>query len=86
MKKHISIALTVAVMMVVAFGCKVGADDPASLASRDGRLIATWKLTNVEGLSTDVNTLGTSSESTSYNGTILTIVASPGGTATQSYS
>ncbi len=89
MKKHISIAVTVALMMVVAFGCKVGADDPASLASRDGRIMATWKLSTVNGLSSDIITIAnvttTTTTTSTYNGTIWTEIDNPGSTSTIAY-
>jgi hypothetical protein len=85
MKKHLSLILTMALLMAVTFGCKVGAEDPASLGSRDGRLVAKWKLTNVEGTSiyTVVGIVNTTT--TTYDGTILTEVHSPGTTQTTSY-
>lgn len=90
MKKHFSLAFTLALLTVIAFGCKVGADDPASLASRDGRLIRSWKLISIAGLSTDVTTVlnitTNSSTTTTYNGTVLTEVDNPGQTTTSSYS
>ena len=89
MKKHISLAFTLALLMVVSFGCKVGADDPASMASRDGRLMNTWKLSTVNGLSSDVITIAnvttTTTTTTTYNGTIWTEIENPGATTTTAY-
>ena len=90
MKKHFSLAFTLALLTVIAFGCKVGADDPASLASRDGRLIRGWKLISIAGLSTDVTTVlnitTNSSTTTTYSGTLLTEIDNPGQTSTATYS
>jgi hypothetical protein len=87
MKKHLSLVLTLALLMAVSFGCKVGADDPGlTFASRDGRLIATWNLTAVDWKTTDIFAgLGTFTETTTYDGSILTVVSSPGGSNTFSY-
>lgn len=90
MKNHISLIFTLAMLVAVSFGCKVGAEDPGlTFASRDGRLIATWKITNVEGLTTNsVSQFGTTTTTMSYNGTILTTTTTSGSnsiTNTQSY-
>lgn len=85
MKKHISLVFTLALLMAVSFGCKVGAEDPATLGSRNGRLLGTWKLNKIEGTDVTTNILGTFTETTTYDGTILTITDSPGGSSTASY-
>jgi hypothetical protein len=85
MKKYISLYATMAIMMVIGFGCKVGVDDPASLASRDGRVIATWNLTAVVDSAIATNSFGTFVSTKSYNGTILT-ETDVFGTSTVSYS
>ncbi|HEX2901261.1 MAG TPA: hypothetical protein VHS96_16215, partial [Bacteroidia bacterium] len=73
MKKHISLVFTLALLMAVSFGCKVGADDPGfTFSSRDGRLIGEWKLTDVVDSTINVNVFGTFVTSSTYNGTILT--------------
>jgi hypothetical protein len=84
MKQHFSLVFTLALLMAVSFGCKVGADDPATLASRDSRLMGDWKLTAVVDSVIDINALGTFVTSYSYDGTILTRT-SPFGTSTDSY-
>ncbi len=85
MKKNFSLVLTLALLMAVSFGCKVGADDPGlTFASRDGRLMGDWKLTAVVDSTIDINGLGTFITSVSYNGTILTR-DTPFGTSTDSY-
>jgi hypothetical protein len=87
MKKHFSLVLTLALLVAVSFGCKVGAEDPASLGSRDGRIMASWKLTKIEGNQTSTDFFGTVTTTTiTYDGTIYTEVSSPGGTFTMSYS
>lgn len=67
-------------------GCKKGEDDPfISLRSRDARITAKWKLTKVEGTST--NTFGgvTYTSTESYNGTVYTTTSSSGGVNSYSY-
>ena len=84
MKKHISLLATVAILTAVSFGCKVGVDDPATLASRDSRITATWDLTAVVDSTVTINGFGTFVSTASYNGSILT-ETSVFGTTTKSY-
>lgn len=88
MKKSISlIALALMVFSGVFFtGCKKGEEDPfISLKSRDSRVTSKWKLTKLEGSST--NTIGGSSFTTTfnYNGTIYTTTFSSGDAVQFSY-
>ncbi|MEY3444108.1 MAG: hypothetical protein RLZZ519_2389, partial [Bacteroidota bacterium] len=69
----------------VSFGCKVGADDPVSLASRDSRLLGDWKLTALVDSTINISILGTNVTSVSYNGTVLISISTSFGTSVESY-
>ena len=85
MKKHISLVFTLALLMAVSFGCKVGPDDPGfTFASRDGRLMGDWNLTAVVDSTVDINGAITFITSRTYNGSILTTVT-PFGNSSDSY-
>ncbi|MFM2374911.1 MAG: hypothetical protein RLZZ165_7 [Bacteroidota bacterium] len=86
MKQHISLIFTLALLMAVSFGCKVGDEDPVSLASRDGRLAATWNLTAAEVSDVLTYDRGTEITSESYDGTTWTKTKMGPDTTTDSYS
>lgn len=88
MKKSISlIALVLMVFSGVFFtGCKKGEEDPfISLKSRDSRVTAKWKLTKIEGSSTNSFAGSSFTTTTSYNGTIYTTTFSSGDVVSYSY-
>jgi hypothetical protein len=85
MKNHISLLFTMALVAAVTCGCKVGPDDPGlTWASRDGRIIATWKLIDLDNKITDVNGSGTQTTTSTYDGSIATVTTA-GFTFTYSY-
>jgi hypothetical protein len=88
MKKSISLfTLFLMVFSGVFFtGCKKGEEDPfLSLKSRDSRVTAKWKLTKIEGSSTNSFAGSSFTTTTSYNGTIYTITSSSGDVFSYSY-
>ncbi|MFM2377383.1 MAG: hypothetical protein RLZZ165_2480 [Bacteroidota bacterium] len=85
MKQHISLIFSLALLLAVSFGCKVGDEDPASLASRDGRLAATWNLTAAEVSDYYKDPNVTRIKTESYDGTTWTTTETGQNTTTESY-
>ena len=84
-KKIAVLLMLVVLASTMLNSCKKGADDPfISFRSRDGRITAIWKLTQIDG--TVVYYFGSSSVSTTikYDGTTLLQTSTPGGATSAS--
>ncbi len=80
MKKVLAALIMVAFIMPAFVACKKGAEDPSiSLASRNGRLIAIWKLTKMEGTYTYVSGGTIYTRTYAFDGTTYSETLSPGG-------
>lgn len=83
MKKFFVFIIAAAIIVPVLNSCKKGPNDPGiSLKSRDGRIIAIWTLSSIEGTSTEYSYFDSTYYTTSitYTGSMLTEMTSPGGT------
>lgn len=86
MKKTLLYFLTIITLSAGFTGCKRGEDDPAlSFASRDGRLMRSWKLTAWDETDTYVTNGSTILGTVAYDGTIRTTTLA-GFSGTESYS
>lgn len=73
MKKFMLVIIAAAFVLPFMSGCKKGPNDPGiSLSSRDGRLIAEWKLTKISGTRQGFYLGDATTYSYAYDGTTFT--------------